>query len=109
MIYRSPKPFRRFIRQSLVPFGIDGRRNHDVPQKAKVIWIGLAGENPRACQSACQACPFGTRLVFGCASVDVISLLLTVINRLPTSTYRTQARSHNPEVVGSNPAPANYL
>ena len=42
-----PKPLRRLIGQSLVAFGIDGCGNHDVPQKAKVIWIGLAGENPR--------------------------------------------------------------
>ena len=54
-----------------------------------IIWIGLAYENPRVCQSACQTCSFATRLSFAGSSGRVISLLLTVINRLPTRTYKT--------------------
>ena len=45
-------------------------------------------------------------MVFGCASVVLISLLLTVINVLTTNTYKTHFRPHNPEVAGSNPVPA---
>ena len=54
-----------------------------------INWIDLAYENPRACQSACQTCSFAARLSFAGSSGRVISLLLTVINRLSTNTYKT--------------------
>ncbi len=51
-----------------------------------------------ACQNACQACIHGARLVFTCVSPGAISLLLSVINRLHTSTYKSELQTVDPKV-----------
>jgi len=57
-------------------------------------------------QNLQQRCTVGLLLRFGCASASIISFYLAVVNHLLTNTYKTTNRAHNPEVAGSNPAPA---
>jgi hypothetical protein len=44
----------------------------------------------------CQRCPSGARLVFACASPDVISIYLSIINRLWKTTYKKDFHLSNP-------------
>ena len=46
--------------------------------------------SPELHQNLHQRVSVGSRLGFGCLSASFISLLLTVINRLLTNTYKTR-------------------
>ena len=54
------------------------------------------------CQSVCQACSFGARLVFACVSLGVISSFLAIITLLLTNTYKTRFQTVDPVVASSN-------
>jgi len=45
---------------------------------------------------------FSPLLALGCNSVSIISSFLTIINHLLTNTYKSQQRTENPCVGGSN-------
>ncbi len=56
------------------------------------------------CATSAQQRPsVGLLLRFGCLSVGIISLYLTIVNRLLTNTYKPSFRTVDPKVEGSSP------
>ncbi len=50
-----------------------------------------------------QTCTSDAILVFGCSTVNLISLYFTIINRLAINTYKPHTRTVDPKVEGSSP------